>query len=261
VAAYNRGDANAVADHWSETGQWTSPSGEQVQGRAAIAEQMQSIFAAGDAPQIEVSEPRIRLISADVAIEEGTARVTYPGEVPGTSDYIAIHVKKNGQWKLDSIRESEAPEGPSAAENLKQLEWMVGEWVDESPNAVVEHTCRWSEDGHFLLGEFTVQVGDRPAMSGSVRIGWDALRQQIRSWVFDSEGGFAEGFWTRADDRWIVKMTGVRPDGAAASTTNSYTPLRADAFLFTTADRVVGNELQPDQSITVVRKPPQPASQ
>lgn len=261
VAAYNRGDAKAVADHWSETGQWISPSGERIQGRAAIAEEMRVIFEQGNAPQIEVIDPAMRLVSADVAVEEGTARVTYPGGVPSTSNYIAIHVKRNGQWKLDSIRESEAPEGPSAEDNLKQLEWMVGEWVDESPNVVVEQSCRWSEDRHFLLGEFTVQVGSRPAMRGTVRIGWDPLRQQIRSWIFDSEGGFSEGMWTRLEDRWVVKMTGVRADGATASSTNTYTPLREDAFLYTTADRIVGDEVQPDQAITVVRKPPQPVSQ
>jgi len=35
VDAYNRGDAKAVASHWSESGEWTSPSGERFQGKAA----------------------------------------------------------------------------------------------------------------------------------------------------------------------------------------------------------------------------------
>ena len=33
VDAYNRGDAKAVAAHWSETGEWISPSGKRFQGR------------------------------------------------------------------------------------------------------------------------------------------------------------------------------------------------------------------------------------
>ena len=33
VVAYNRGDAKAVAAHWSESGEWISPSGRTVPGK------------------------------------------------------------------------------------------------------------------------------------------------------------------------------------------------------------------------------------
>ena len=45
VAAYNRGDAKAVASHWSESGEWISPSGQRFQGRQAIEKEMESLFA------------------------------------------------------------------------------------------------------------------------------------------------------------------------------------------------------------------------
>ena len=198
------------------------------------------------------------MVSTDVAVEEGVARVTRPGEGPSTSNYIAIHVKKNGQWKLDSVRETESPGDSPAEDNLKQLDWLVGEWIDESPDAVIEQTFRWSDDRHFLLGEFVVRLDELPAMKGSLRIGWDPLRQQIRSWAFDTEGGFSEGYWASLGDRWVVRMTGVRPDGTTASATNTYVPLRRDAYALTTVDRIVGDEQEPDRTITVVRKPPQP---
>ena len=56
---------------------------------------------------------------------------------------------------------------------------------------------RWTDNHRFILGQFTVQIGGKPAMTGSQRIGWDPLKKTIRSWVFDSEGGFAEGLWSR----------------------------------------------------------------
>ena len=71
------------------------------------------------------------------------------------------------------MRETEARAVTEASDNLKQLEWMVGEWIDESPDTVVEHRCAWSADGHFLLGKFLVQIEKRPAMTGTTRIGWD----------------------------------------------------------------------------------------
>lgn len=257
VAAYNRRDAKAVAAHWSESGQWVSPSGERIEGNAAIQREMETLFAENPDQKLEVIDPTIRLISPDVAMEEGKVRVSQPGEAPEDSTYVAIHAKKNGQWKLESVRETTVPDVQPHLQ-LKQLEWLVGEWVDESPDAVVEHRCRWSDDRHFLLGQFVVQWQGQPAMKGDLRIGWDPLRRQIRSWIFDSEGGFAEGLWTKVGERWVVKMTGVRPDGTTASATNSYEPLRKDQYQYTSVDRIVGGQAEPDQSVRIVRKPPEP---
>ena len=53
-----------------------------------------------------------------VAIEEGTVRVLRPGESPSDSTYLAVHVKKDGQWKLDTVRETEVPEAPAASTPL-----------------------------------------------------------------------------------------------------------------------------------------------
>lgn len=260
VDAYNRGDAEAVANHWSESADWVSPSGERFQGRQAIQQEMETLFAESQGLKIEVIDPTVRLVSPDVGLEEGTVRVTRPDAPPSDSTYVAVHSKKNGQWKLESVRETSQPQ-VQPHEQLKQLEWLVGDWIDESPDAVVEHQYQWSEDGNFLLGKFVVQWQGRPTLKGDLRIGWDPLTRQIKCWVFDSSGGYAEGFWTRVDDRWVVRLMGVRSDGAAASATNTYTPLRRDQYQYTSVDRIVGGEPEPDQTVRIVRKPPQPTNQ
>jgi len=257
VEAYNRGDAKAVANLWAEDADWISPSGEHFQGREAIEREMGEMFEDAKGLKIEVLEPTVRLVAPDAAVEEGIVRVTRPGEPPSDATYLAVHVKKNGQWKLESVRETSVPE-VSAHEQLKQLDWLAGEWVDESATEVVEHTFKWSEDGHYLLGKFVVQWEGLPPMKGDVRIGWDPLTKQIKSWIFDTEGGRAEGAWTRIGDRWIVKMTGVRSDGSTASSTNMYVPLRRDQYEYSSVDRIVGGQQEPDQTVRIVRKPPQP---
>ncbi len=68
-------------------------------------------------------------------MEEGRARVLRPGESPDESTYLAIHVKKNGTWKLDSIRETELPDTAAGNENLRQIDWLVGDWIDETPES------------------------------------------------------------------------------------------------------------------------------
>lgn len=100
-------------------------------------------------------------------------------------------------------------------EHLKQLEWMVGHWVDEGDDSVTETTCEWSEDKNFLLRKFTISIDGKQAMKGVQRIGWDPPSRQIRSWVFDSAGGFAEGLWSRVGDYWVVKAgASGRTDGS-----------------------------------------------
>ena len=96
-------------------------------------------------------------------------------------------------------------------------------------------------------------------MSGSQLIGWDPRLKQIRSWVFDSDGGFSEALWSRDGDRWVIKSIGVVKDGRAASATNILTRVNRDTIRWTSVDRTIGSEVLPDaEEITLVRKPPQP---
>ncbi|MGD9858044.1 MAG: DUF4440 domain-containing protein, partial [Planctomycetaceae bacterium] len=140
-------------------------------------------------------------------------------------------------------------------------EWLIGEWVDESDEATVRTSTRWSEDGNYILSEFHVEASGVRTMDGSQRIGWDPVAKQIRSWVFDSEGGFAEGAWTKVGDEWLVKANGVRPDGTVASATNVYSPLDGKTIRWSTTQRVIEGELQPDVSVVMVHQPPKAVSE
>ena len=113
-------------------------------------------------------------------------------------------------------------------------------------------------DGNFLLQEMTIQVEGRDVMQVTQRIGWDPLAQRIRSWVFDTEGGFGEGVWTRLDNSWVIKSTGVRVEGTTASATSVIVPTGKDGYIWRVHDRVVGDDALPALEVKVVRKPPIP---
>ena len=66
-------------------------------------------------------------------------------------------------------------------------------------------SCGWSEDQKFLLAEFSVRTGDDVILSGTQRIGWDPLTHRIKSWYFDSHGGYGEGDWTGSGGDWTVR--------------------------------------------------------
>jgi uncharacterized protein (TIGR02246 family) len=256
VSAFNRGDARAVAQHWSEQGEWVGPNGERLRGVANIEQEMRTLFAGQRGLRIAVLEPRIRLLTPEVALEEGLVRVSRPGDVPDESAYIAIHVKRAGQWQLESVRETETARPPAGGEALQALEWLVGDWVDQSQESTVETSVGWSKNRTFLVYAFKVSSPGTEPLEGTQVIGWDPVAKVIRSWIFDSDGGFGEGVWKHDGTHWLVKTTMLHPDASKASATNVYTPMDANSFQWKSIGRQVnGMFLANIEPVKVVRKP------
>ena len=216
---------------------------------------MQALFAENKGVRIEVLHPSIRIVSPDVAVEEGTVRVIRPAEPPSDSTYLAVHVKKDGQWKLDSVHETDVPDAPAASSPLQDLAWLVGEWIDESPDATVEATVTWTKNKTFLNYAFKASAPGMDDLEGTQVIGWDPAAGTIRSWMFDSDGGFGEGTWSKKDNSWIVKFSQVLPDGRKASATNIYTLVDGNTFTWKSIGRKVDGEFLPNvEEVKMVRK-------
>jgi uncharacterized protein (TIGR02246 family) len=259
VKAYNAHQANAVAGLFTSDAQIVDQQGHAIQGRDAIEQVFAGVFR--DYPQARTSVVihAVRFLNPSLAVEDGTANVVLdPGEPAESNDYTVVHIRQDGRWMMASAHDLPSDDAP-AAEHLKQLAWIVGPWVDEGPESLVITNYRWDDDHNFILSDFSVNVSGRPVMNGSQRIGWDPLAKVIRSWVFDSEGGFAQGIYSRDGNRWTIKMTGVTRDGEPASATNVITRLSRDRMTWQSRDRTVGGEPQGDLGeVTVVRTPPKP---
>jgi uncharacterized protein (TIGR02246 family) len=257
VDAYNKGDAAALAALWAPAAVYTNPaSGEQVAGREAIEEQFAAIFADDAKPKLEATSDSIRFISPNVALEQGTARVIRPEGEPEESTYSAVYIKLDGAWLLDRVsEEEEAPVPASSHEHLKALEWMIGSWVDQDEENRIETTCQWSKNRNFLIRSFVVSVRDRVEMAGMQVVGWDPAQKRIRSWVFDSDGGFNEGVWTQKENRWFIQSSGTMPDGGKAAAVNIITKLDDNSFSWQSVNRQAGGELLPNvDEVVVVRQ-------
>jgi uncharacterized protein (TIGR02246 family) len=258
VRDYNRGDSKALAALFTEDAESTEPQGERFRGRDLIERRFAETFAASPGVKIAIEAASIRFLSPDVAMEEGQTVITPAREGRLVRPYTALLVKRDGRWLLSSIRE-EADPLVSPHDRLRDLEWLVGDWVDSAPESEVRVHCQWSDDGNFLIRSFTVKYQGKPVMMVTQRIGWDPLARRIRSWEFDSEGGFGEGSWSRDGERWVVKHTGVRPEGVAASSTNVMVKERSDLVRWSSTDRVLGDESVPgSNSHVLVRVPPPP---
>jgi uncharacterized protein (TIGR02246 family) len=257
--SYNAKDAKTLASLFAPNAEIVDENDNDFQGWENIERVFDGIFKEHPKGKIEISIKSIRFVTSLTAIEDGTSTVTQEaGESPERNRYMVVHVKQDGKWIMASARDL-ADEENSGQEQLKQLEWLIGDWIDESPDAMVVTSYRWADNHQFILGDFTVQIGGNPAMTGSQRFGWDPLSKQIRCWVFDSLGGFAEGAWSREGNRWIVKMNGVTREGKPASATNITTMLSKDRMTWQSRDRLIGGERMPDtEEVPIVHKPPKP---
>jgi uncharacterized protein (TIGR02246 family) len=247
VAAFNAGDGAALAALWSPEAVYVdSDTGAELRGRAAIADHFAQRFAAATVrPQLSVMIGSVRFVTSDVAIEDGQAAVMLPsGEATETS-YSAVSVKRDGVWLLDSVRETMLPPPPTAAQHLDPLAFLVGEWVDHSDGASVHSTYRWSANEAFLVQTFNVVVDGVVDLQGTQIIGWDPDRQRIRSWLFDSDGGFGEGVWEFDQDHWTIHQTSTLPDGRRASAINVLRPIDVDTVGWKSTARQAGGELLP----------------
>jgi uncharacterized protein (TIGR02246 family) len=256
VRDYNNGDSKALANYFTEDAEVQEAEGDRYLGRSAIEQLFAETFEASKGARIVVEIESIRLLSPDVAKEEGRSVVTPKSGAPVPRRYTVLYVKRDGRWLVSSDREEYDPQ-VKPHDHLKALEWLVGDWLDEGNDAVVRVNCKWSDDENYLIRTFTVHHQGKPVMTVTQRIGWDPQARQIRSWEFDSEGGFGEGRWAHKGDRWVIKHSGVRPDGVAASATNILSSDRLDRIRWTSTDRVIANEAEPDDhSFVLIRVPP-----
>ncbi len=255
TAAFNAHDAKALAAHWSPEAVYINPlTGSQVEGRPAIAKEFAAILAELKDTKLAVDVESIRFISPSVAVENGVAKLISANGQPEESSYTAIHVRRDGKWLLDRVTELDIPVVLSHYEQLKELEWMIGTWVDGDEHASIETTCQWTRNKNFLTRSFAVSVEDRIDLTGMQIVGWDPAAKQIRSWVFDSDGGFAEGRWTKKDNRWSITTTGTTADGLKATSVNVITYVDENRFKWQSVSRTTDGELLPNiDEVVVVR--------
>jgi uncharacterized protein (TIGR02246 family) len=258
VESYNRRDSRTMAAMWSPEAVYMDPdTNERIVGREEIAKFFDDVFAGMEDAELKVTIDSIDFVSPNVAIEKGSAVVSYSNHDPEESTYSAVHVKRDGQWMLDRVTEEEVPAPPpSHYEQLKELEWLVGSWVDSDDSATIQSEVEWTKNRNFLRRSFAVVIRDEVDMTGMQLVAWDAANKQIRSWVFDSEGGFAEATWKKNGDQWLIQNNATLADGGKATSLNILTYIDDNSFTWESVNREVDGELLPNvDAVLVVRAP------
>jgi uncharacterized protein (TIGR02246 family) len=253
VAAFNARDAKTLAAYWSEDCEFTTPAGDLLQGRQAIEKAFGEYFKENEAAKLEVVIDSVTVLGPEAAVEKGTSRVTRPDGSVSETAYAARYAKEDGKWKLKTL--SEADKAPSHYEQLKILEWMIGEWVDADENSVIRTSCKWTKNKNFITRSFTVSSGDLVALEGTQVIGWAPDKKVIRSWLFDSDGGTGVGVWSQQGDRWSIRTVRILADGRKGSSVNVLTRIDNDSFTWKSTSREVDGDVLPSIGpVTITRK-------
>ena len=214
-AAYANADVEALVNFFTEDAGYTTEEGRTFSGRAEIEAAIRAGLMANRGSKLAINAETVRVLGPESVLEKGSTTVTAKdGETSG-SLYTAIHVKKDGKWKIDQLIESPLP-ALTARDRLAELAWLVGDWeeTDKTDDLSIRSVYSWARGGNFLTRSVTVKRAGNVTLEGWQIIGWDPIDERIRSWTFDSEGGFADGYFTREGSRWLLRETGVAPDGS-----------------------------------------------
>ncbi len=245
VEAFNRRDVDACAEHWSETAEYIlANSGQRVEGRNAIRAALAQLLDTDEGFELSTSDQRFRSVSKDVVIEEGVATLVSASHGIEQANYLVVHVKRDGKWYRNSVRETTTAASHSA-QRLGELAWLIGKWHREDDHGAVQLHARWMKNKRFIELSFEINDGRGDKLSGKQIIGRDPSSAIIRSWTFDSQGGFEEAVWTRDQQGWLVKVSAVFPDGSTGSEQRVLARLNEFSFTHEVIEQQVNGRLLP----------------
>ncbi|MCG6156380.1 YybH family protein [Rubinisphaera margarita] len=253
VEYFNQGDTDKIAQLWAEDGVFANLTlGGSTQGRTQIVAELSSFLSTQPGARLTGSVDEIKLLGETAAKVTGSTQLVLEDGTAETSSFIILFVQIDDEWLIESITETSQPI-KSAREELAELEWLIGDWKDQTEGADVATSCRWSRGEVYLIRTFSVSLGETVS-EGTEIIGWDPQVRQIRSWSFFSDGSFGSGFWTKNGDKWVVQSVHTLAEGDVADSLRVISDIAEDSMRVQLASHSINGELQPAREpVTVTR--------
>jgi uncharacterized protein (TIGR02246 family) len=260
--AFNAGDAKAIGELWKSDGEFIDPMGNKIVGREAIETVFQDFFSRTPGEKLSVKvlslkeEEQGAVVVAEIAAEVSPP---LPDRI-GTNKTTIVLVRSGDNWLIEGVREK--LDLPASYEHLKALEWLAGSWSTQAPSSAepdkvsqisINSTCQWTANKSFLTRSFDTRL-QQLDLHGTEVIGWDPRSKSIRSWLFESTGGFTEGTWKPEGKQWVIEIKGVLADGETVSSTSTLTKVDKNTLTVQSQNRMRGGKPQPDVApITIHR--------
>jgi uncharacterized protein (TIGR02246 family) len=256
--ALAKGDLDGVLAFWADDADFVDDAGNITRGKAALTAKFKESLPHMKGSTYSGKIHSVKFLRPEICMVDGTLDRTTKEGVKESGRYAVVWTKTGDKWLISNAHDLplEINDLPSlAAAQLNGLEWLVGDWVDDTEKIDVALHVHWATNKAFLLMDYKVKREGAEPMEVTVRVGWDGAQGRIRSWMFDSQGGFGEAFWTKDGKKWLVGMVGVLPDGGTGGSTNIYEFVDANTFIWRATDRDVDGQPLADAEVKFVRKP------
>ena len=243
--AFNAHNAPAMMALWTPDAIYRATvTNTEVKGRDAIGAAYADLFKQQPTSSLKVTITESKIEGGKASLL-GMAEVTQKGQLPTRSLFRASLEKVGASWLFASVDESELPmDSPTG---LSQLAWLAGTWTEALPSGDVKNTYHWANGGAFMVRNYSRAAKQGPAVDGTQIFGWDAEQQCVRTWLFDSNGSFGEGYWQRqGPDKWLNKMALKLPDGRRGSVTQILTHTGENELTLQSVDREIDGQFQPN---------------
>jgi uncharacterized protein (TIGR02246 family) len=240
--AFQKGDAAAAAAYLTSGAELVPDEGSPVCGRDAIQNAFANHFNKRPRATIKLELESLNFPSRDTAVEEGEMKVSNDMGETTNNRYEVLYVREDGKWLVAMIRER-----PSEQTALKDLEWLIGSWSAQTPEAEVRTTYEWFGNKSFIRAHFTVRGKER-TFTGMQMIGTDPKTGALRTWTFEFDGGFGEGTCTRDGKKWTFETATALSDGSVLTATNIMVQINADTFTWQPVNLTVDGEQVPEMA-------------
>jgi uncharacterized protein (TIGR02246 family) len=257
-AAFNNNELDSILAFWADDADYVDVDGETHRGKESIGTLFKISAADVNGNKLGLKIDSLRFVKPEVAIEDGTATLTDQDGETTSSHYTAVWVKNGDKWLIQSARELPSDDVEDAvsqtnADYIQPLDWLVGQWVSDDSGPAVNLNAKWALDKNFLMLEYAVAGEAGNDVRVIQWVGFDPLTEQIKSWTFDSRGGYGDGLWTREENTWHVDATGVLPDGRIGTVRNTIRFVDETHFELHSTGRNVEGQPMPDVVVKFVR--------
>jgi uncharacterized protein (TIGR02246 family) len=255
--AFNSGDAKAIGALWKSDGEFVNALGDRIVGREAIVKLFEDYFSQNPGKKLTIKVlslvPLKEEAKGDVVVAEIVPEVnpSQPGRL-GSNKATIVLIRIGDKWQIEGVKE--VPYLPASHEHLRTLEWLVGSWStqaaaaaesDKAARISINSSCQWTENKSFLTRSFDTHM-QLIELHGFEIIGWDPQTKSIRSWLFESSGGFTQSAWKQDGKKWTIEMKGVLADGETVSSSTTLTQIDNDTLTIESKKRMRDGKPMPD---------------
>jgi len=246
------GDLTKIMSHWTTDADFTDEDGKVIKGREAIGKLFKENLTDLKAGKSEIKIESLRFLTPDVVAINGAVEFTQADGIVDSNRFSAVWTKKDGNWLIASAHDLPDLVGSAGDRGMKELQWLTGDWTAEDRGTKVKLSVKPELDGKFAIMRYDIK-GPKGSLTVIQMLGFDPIQGALRSWAFDSRGGFGESLWSRENSVWTSESTGVLPSGQTGSAVNYVRVLSPNSFTWQSTQREVEGQPIPDSRMKYTR--------